>query len=316
MGGRIGVIGELVQELLILYFFSFIGFIMAKVHVLNKDANEILSRLILNITLPSLIISSLNIPFSYDMIKEFYWLLFLSVYILVLSILLATWMGKQLNKTPKKRPVYESLIIFGNQGFIGYAIIFVLFGSEGIIYLVIFNIIYLILIWTYGIYLFTKNKEVINLKGLVNPGIISTMIGLILFLFPIKTPNFASIVLEETGKMTIPLSMIFIGSLLATVHLKELMRLSKDIYLWKAVIVKLIVIPFLFAPLIFFSIPTHLILVAFIVSGMPSAPTVSLYSQKYKADTFFASTTVLISTILCVFTIPLLIAVFKLVYNI
>jgi malate permease and related proteins len=54
------------------------------------------------------------------------------------------------------------------------------------------------------------------------------------------------------------------------------------------------------------------LVIAVIVSGMPSAPTISLYAQKYAADTSFASLGVLLTTLFCVVTIPLLYLVVEL----
>lgn len=305
-----------VQEMLILYSFSLIGFIATKLNVLSENSNEVLSKLVLNITLPSLIIFSLDISSSLSMIKEFTWLICMSFYIMTISILIASKLGERLKNVKQKKPVFESLIIFGNQGFIGFAIIFILFGEQGIVYLVVFNIYYLMLIWTYGIFLFTNKKDEFNIKKLINPGLVSTSIGIIILLLPMQLPHFISRVLEDTGKLTIPLSMIIIGSLMANMSNQQLGKLLKNGYIWIAVLLKLIVIPILLFPFFFLPVPPKLFLIAFIVSGMPSASTVSLYAQNYKADALFASTGVLVSTVFCIITIPFLIIVFELFFKV
>jgi len=301
------MVEELMQEMVVLYCFLMIGFVMAKFRVLSNRANQVLAKLILNITLPALIIFSLYIPFSFAMLKEFSWLIGMSLYILSLSIVLAKWMGKRLHHIEERRSVYESLIIFGNQGFIGYAVIYALFAEDGIVYLAVFNIIYLLLIWTYGIYLFNKNERLFQAKRLLNPGLTSTLIGIVFFLLPVPLPSFAIYVLEDVGKMTIPLSMMFIGSLLASEQLKGLIKLSKDTFLWKAAWMKLLLIPILILVFALLSVPKHLILIAAIVSGMPSAPTISLYAQEFGGDALYAATGVFLSTALCMITIPSLI---------
>ena len=83
----------------------------------------------------------------------------MSIFILCISVILASWLRRKATLPEKQKTVYESLIIFGNQGFIGFAIIYLLMAEQGIFYLTIFNICYLILIWTYGIYLFTKREQ-------------------------------------------------------------------------------------------------------------------------------------------------------------
>lgn len=305
--------GVFLQEMFVLYGIGILGFIVRKKGVLNEHANDVLTHLILSITLPALILFSLDISFSFDIVKDFLWLISMSMYILVLSCFLAKWMKKRAGLEKKQKNVYEGLIIFGNQGFIGYAVSFILFGEQGIIYLTIFNLCYLILIWTYGIFLFSNST--INWKQIfLNPGILSTFVGLILFLLPVNLPVMVSSGLESVGKMTIPLSMMLIGSLVANVNYKDLFLSIKNRYLWKMAIARLLFIPFLLLPFAFISVPFSLLITAILVSGMPAAPTITLFSQKYGADTLFASLGVLITTLLCIVTIPLLYLILNIIY--
>ncbi|WP_102275007.1 AEC family transporter [Cytobacillus massiliigabonensis] len=307
--------GPFLQEMLTLYGIAILGFFVRKRGILNEHANDVLTHLILNITLPALILFSLDISFSFDTIKDFLWLISMSMYILVLSCFLARWMKKRAELEKKQKNVYEGLIIFGNQGFIGYAVSFILFGEQGIIYLTIFNLCYLILIWTYGIFLFSNSKDAISWKQIfMNPGILSTFAGLILFLLPANLPAMVSSGLESVGKMTIPLSMMLIGSLVAKVKDKDLFLLIKNRYLWKMAIARLLFIPFLLLPFAIISVPDSLLITAILVSGMPAAPTITLFSQKYGADTLFASLGVLITTMLCIVTIPLLYLILNIFY--
>src|SRR5690625_6187624 len=81
-------------------------------------------------------------------------------------------------------------MIFGNEGFIGFAFCYILMSDQGIIYLTLFNICYLVLIWTYGIYLFTKKEQIENWRILfLNPGILATLIGLCILFLPFSLPT-------------------------------------------------------------------------------------------------------------------------------
>jgi malate permease and related proteins len=149
--------------------------------------------------------------------------------------------------------------------------------------------------------------EMINWrKILMNTGILSTFTGLVIFLLPIRLPDMISNGLESVGTMTIPLSMMMLGILIANIKRKDFFLFMTNTYLWKSVMVKLLLIPLMLLPFAAFSVPHPLLVIAVLVSGMPSAPTISLYSQKYEADTSFASFGVLITTLLCIITIPFL----------
>lgn len=308
--------GAFLQKMFVLYGIALLGFVVKKRGTLNENANDVLTQLLLYITLPALILYSLDINFSITLLKEFVWLISMSLYIIVISSLLGYWMKRRSQLPEEQKSVYEGLIIFGNQGFIGYAVSFILLGEQGIVYLTMFNLCYLIHIWTYGIFLFSKNKSTIDWKIILfNPGILSTLAGLVIFLLPISWPNMLSNGLDSVGKMTIPLSMLLIGSLVADVKYKDFILLIKNSYLWKSAIARLIILPLLLLPFAAFSIPFSILLIAVIVSGMPSAPTISLYSQKFGGDTAFASFGTLLTTLLCIITIPLLYLIISMLVN-
>lgn len=149
-------------SLLPLYMMVLIGFFARKVKVLNKHANQVMTQIMLYITLPSLIIFSLNINVTPDLLLDFVWLIFLSIFHLMISIVLARLSVKRSKLSEGQKSVYESLIIFGNQGFLGLALSYTLYGHQGIVFLTLFNICYLLLIWTYGIYLFTRNSYILQ----------------------------------------------------------------------------------------------------------------------------------------------------------
>lgn len=308
-------IGSFIEEMLVLYTIALVGFFMRRFGVLDDRANHVFTQLLLYITLPALILFSLDIPFSVAMVKDFMWLLSMSIYILTCTVVIAFWAGKRSTLSIGRKNVYEGLIIFGNQGFIGYAISYILLGDQGIVYVTLFNLCYLILIWTYGIFLFSKVMDKVNWKFIFfNPGIVSTILGLFVFLLPVRLPVLLSKGLDSVGSMTVPLSMMLIGCLLGNVRYKELFAFIKDTYLWKATFLRLIGIPLLLLPFLFLSVPYPLFLIAVVVSGMPAASTVSLYAQKYGADSFYASVGVLKTSLLCIVTIPILYMVVQLFY--
>src|SRR5699024_1480181 len=159
-----------------------------------------------------------------------------------------------------QKSVYESLIIFGNQGFIGFAVSYILMADKGIIYLTFFNICYLVLIWTYGIYLFTKKDQVVHWRILfLNPGILATGIGLCLLFLPFSLPSVIIDTMEDVGKMTIPLSMILIGSMLAEIRLQDMRQYFKNVYVWIAALFKLLILPLFLLFFLFLNVPFPLL---------------------------------------------------------
>ncbi|MFJ5762722.1 hypothetical protein ACIQAA_27055 [Neobacillus sp. NPDC093182] len=100
---------------------------------------------------------------------------------------------------------------------------------------------------------------------------------------------------------------------MANIKGESFFSLLKMPSLWRMATAKLLMIPLLLNPFLALSIPFPLVVIAGLVSGMPSAPTISLYGQKYGADSFFASIGVLVTTVLCMMTIPFLYFILNLI---
>ena len=89
------------------------------------------------------------------------------------------------------KPLFISLVIIlflaaytpTNCGFIGFPIVFSIYGNEGVIYASIFNLFFTAFLWTYGVILFNgKMKREDIKKVLLNPAIVAVFIGLIIMI--------------------------------------------------------------------------------------------------------------------------------------
>jgi len=295
------------KELLVLYLIAAAGYVAKVRGILKKDADEVMTRLILYITLPALILYSLDFPFSVSVLKDFGILIFLSVFYLCTSCIIAYLIVRKSGLPLERKGVYQGLIIFGNQGFLGYAVCQALFSREGIMHAAVFNIFYLVLIWTYGIHIIARNLKSFSWKMIfLNPGTIATSLGLLIFLLPFSWPSVIYSFFQSLGSPTTPLSMLLIGSLIADLNIKEVWEISKDKYIWIGIFLKLLLIPMTIIPFGVFNIKFTVLSIAVLIASMPSAPTISLYAKKYGGDVSYASVGVSISTLLLPFTLPIL----------
>ncbi len=298
-----------IQELTLLYSIALIGYILRKKEILPPGSERTLSALLLNVTLPALIIFGMDVTFSIENLKQFGWLSVMSAFVLLSSSLFSWWRIKRLKIIDTQKNALEGIMIFGNQGFLGIAVCFLLFGKSGVLYATFYNFVYLLWIWTYGIYLFARHSKNLPWRSVfMNPGVISTLIGLILMLLPGTLPNALSNTLEMLGKPTVPLSMLLIGVLLGALPSQLLTSFLKSSHLWLASFYKLLLFPLVVVPFVFLSLPFQLVTVAVLTAGMPSAPTISMYAERYGEDASFAAAGVMLSTILSCLTIPLLYA--------
>jgi malate permease and related proteins len=296
-----------VEQILVLFLIIFIGYIIRKKGFINEEINKGLSNILLDITLPALILFSITgTEIEKSVIFNVKVMVILSCLIYAFVIIFTNLFLKYSQIAVTKSTVFNALLVFGNVGFMGYPIIGAIYPSYGIFYAVISNIIFNIILYTYGIYIFTvdKGKEKINIKNLANNGIIAIIIGFIFILTGNKMPEIISGALESLGEMTFPLSMLIIGSSLTNVKFKAIFR-DKDLYL--LAFLKLLILPLLILLLIRqFALPVIICNILILLVAMPSATNVVIFAEKYDNNYNFASEGVFFTTLLSLFTIPLI----------
>ena len=110
--------------------------------------------------------------------------------------------------------------------------------------------------------------------------------------------------MTSIGNITSPLAMMVIGSHLADMDMRELFA-AKHAYIVCAL--KLIVTPLIGLIFVKLIIGTGSLLASAIVmeSAMPVAMCSVIFSEQYKADVNFAVKGVMLSTVLCIVTIPI-----------
>lgn len=148
-------------------------------------------------------------------------------------------------------------------------------------------------------------KRKFNIKDVLNTGVIAAIIALIIFLFGINVPGVVQEVLSMIGEITIPLSMILIGSSLALIPLKYVFS---DIKIYLISFIKLIVMPaitYFIATL--FTSDSFLIAQLTIATALPAGSMIVMLTTQYKGNVKTASVGVFITTVLSVITIPLMV---------
>src|SRR5690606_38090746 len=108
------------------------------------------------------------------------------------------------------------------------------------------------------IYLFARHEASVNWRMLfLNPGILATLVGLIMLFLPFSWPDMIVRTFEDVGKMTVPLSMILIGSLLADTRMDDFKQYCSNLYIWLASLMKLLILPLTLLIFILFGVPRN-----------------------------------------------------------
>jgi len=198
-----------------------IGFIIFRIRIINRYGVTGLTSLLVNVTLPCLIISSMQIPVSQDLVNDMITIFTIEVVLYGISLLCALIIPWFIKGSSHERGVFRFMLFFSNLGFMGYPVCEALFGPESLFYVSIVNMPFGFLVFTIGIVMLRPDiGRDFNLKKIINPGFIASIIGLVLFLLNLQIPSPCYDALLMLGSTTSPLAMVVIGALLATLPIR------------------------------------------------------------------------------------------------
>ena len=281
-----------------------LGFFLGKRKIIDTRGNKMLVNLLLSVFMPASLFSAFPAEYNQETSSLFVSGLIAGFIVMFALIILSRIIFNKYFYRGELRYESQFALIFNNAT---YPIISSTFGEQGIIPYCGFIIAFNIALFSYGVFLFERKVSKRLFLGIVtNPNIIAVILGMLVFLFGIKLPNFFTSAVSFTGSVTTALSLLCIGFMLSHAEIKKLVRK------WRLVVtalIQLILGPllcyFLLAALDF---PREVIVVCTLIQALPTATSLGLFAAKYKGgNTVESSELVTISTLLSIGTMPLMV---------
>jgi len=295
-----------ITQIISLFLLIAVGYFLRRSKHLDKKETGAISKLLLDLIIPAMLISSLQIDITAQMLDNFtdlflYWIAFYLILILLASII-----SKSFPISKDKKIVLKFFLIFGNVGYMGLPVIDVIFPENGIFFGSIGVVVFNIFLWTYGANLFLRGNEAkkISLRDIFNNGVIAIIIGLFLMLTGLKLPNLIMNAVNMLAEATFPLSMLVIGSGLAQI---KIWGIFKDLNIIAYSTLKLLIIPA--AALIilnYFNISDPIRTILILQIAMPAAANGVIFAERYEGNYIFAAECLFLSTLMAGFSIPLI----------
>lgn len=300
----------LLNTIIMLFITLVIGFVANRLGIFDETTSKKLSKLIVTICQPALIISSLiQKDFTADNLKLGLTTLGIGIVVHLLLSVIAFFICRPFKDIDEQKLI-EFSIIFGNVGFIGFPILESLFGETGKFMGAFFIVSFHLVLWTWGIAIFARKRKDIKLtvkKIFINLGTVPCAIGFLLFVLKFKIaeyPVYITDTLGYLGNMCTPVSMLIIGALIGRRNLAEFFTSWKAYFLS---FIKLIVAPLFvcfFIKLLGFNNDMVLFMTA--VCALPTATMVSILAEMYDNKPEFSAQLVGMSSLLSVATIPII----------
>ena len=205
--------------------------------------------------------------------------------------------------------------IFTNSGFMGIPLVIALFSQEAVFILSPFLSWLFFIQWTLGIVVVTGDVKSMSFKKVIlNPVILATIFGVIVYFLQIHVPVVVNEFLIRIGAMLMPLAMIVLGSTFVNISFKKMLRDSR---VWVMVLVRLFVLP-LFVVLALTFIAKDYELVAYTLLVAMSAPigaNVAILAQQYDRDTQLAASQIMMTTLFSIISMPLMVWIAQMLWR-
>lgn len=279
-----------------------------------------ISFIIMNIALPASIFVSVLKYLTRDKLASLSGGLVFAFASFTASYLLAWILTKVLKIRVGRRGTFINMFANANTIFIGLPLNLALFGTKSLPYFLVYYVMNTISTWAVGVFFISSDdptakkgvKKDFNWRKLLPAPLVGFLVSLIFLLLAIPVPGWIDKTLDMVGGIVTPMSLIYIGIILADAGLKSI-RFDRDT-IWA------LVGRFVFAPAL---------MIAFILIGrtmgqaMPSLESSTLIIQaaapglavlpilvgQAHGDVEYATNVVTTSTVLFVVVVPILMQV-------
>ena len=294
------------NQILVLFLLTGVGFFCRRAGILNQNSVSSLSKFLLNICIPAMIIYSMQIPFSQSIAEKSGMLIFaaLCYYVIAFAVCFVTPYILRCKK--EEYGVFRFMTMFSNSMFMGFPILSMFFGPEAIFYAAIFNIPFTLLTYSVGIWILRSGEGGISFswKLLLNAAFLSTFVGILFFVTSFSIPDPFYGALGLLSDITTPMSLVVTGGFLASLETKAIFSNVRQYF---AAGIRLLIIPAITFAVCSLFITDPLILgITVVTAGMPAAVNTVILAEEHDARPDIAAQGVFISTLLCVVTLPLL----------
>ena len=277
----------LMKQIIVLFLMMGCGLAVVKLGMLKVEDGKALSVVSLYLLLPSVVIHSFDIEYTPEVMSGF--LLALAAALAFHGILFV--ICTVLSSIFHLGAVEKCSLIYTNAGNIIMPLVAALLGEEWQIYATAFLAVQMTILFSHGQSVM-EGKPGINWKKIVtNPNMIAVVAGLVLFLTPLQLPD-----------------------VLADIEWKKIFT-GKRVYgmvLARMVLLPLVAVFFLRTWGVMSSVPDgrSILLVTLLAAITPTASTIPQMAQLYDQDAAYASAINVMTTVVCVVTMPLMVMLY------
>ncbi len=296
------------SPMLMMFTCMVIGFILNKKKISPENTTTVLSKLENYVFCPALVINTFSKYCTVASLSQQYTLVLFSLLMVAIAVGVGYALSPLFTKKGYNRNIYRYALAFGNFGFMGNAIVPAIFGEEALYTYMLFTMPLQLAVYSWGItILIPKGEEKKNpLKNLLNPPVISLVIGIVLGLTGATQylPDFVTSALSGLGACMGPIAMVLTGFVIGNYPFKKLLS---DPKVYIATFLRLFVIPAVYVLFLKLLGANETVLTMCLFAyATPLGLNTVVFPAAYGGDTSTGASMATISHTLCVITIPVM----------
>ena len=284
-----------------LFLTMLIGYTFGKRGLVDDKGKNLLTDLVIYVTLPGSILKSFQIEFNHQILIACMTIAIAGVVIQIGSSILGMFLYNHYGESRKK--VLQYATICSNAGILGNPIAEGIFGQMGMMYASIYVIPQRIFMWSLGLTYFTEapDKKTLCKKVATHPCILAVVVGFIMMVAQIQLPGVLNVTIKNIAGANTFLAMALVGVILSRVKLTEIVDRDTIYYGF----IRLVFIPLLVYIGCRLAAVDELVTgVSVVLAAMPAASTTAIIASKYNKDEKFATRCVVSTTLLSLVTVP------------
>ena len=291
-------------QVLVLFVLIAVGALLTKLGLITENGSRTMTDVVLYAVTPCVIVNAFQREYRPEMLGGLLTALLAALLTMGFSVLLAELLYRR--KDVSRAVVLKFSLVFSNCGFMALPLQQAILGDDGVFYGAAYIAVFNLFMWTYGVITMSGRTEPkAALKAVLNPGIIGTVIGVILFVFSIKLPTVIASPVSMLAALNTPVPMLVIGYHLMHAKLKTVLT-DKDAYI--AMAFRLILIPLaVTGVLLWLRVDATVATATVIAVSAPVAAFTTMMAAKYGHDTELSAGIVSASALFSLVTMPLIV---------
>ena len=293
-----------------LFVFLLLGFISVKTRLVKSEDSSAFSKILLYLLTPAIVLEAFDVEMTPEIMKGFI-LSFVAAFATHIVMMIIDYFYR---KTLRPGIVERACAMYSNCGNLLIPIVISILGKEWVIYSSGFLCVQLFFIWTHALSLYS-GERCFNFKKIFgNIILISVIVGATFAFTGIRLPSFVKGITGPLSDMVGPISMIICGMIATEVRPKSILR---DRRLYIVMLIRMVITPAICLVLIrlarsFIDIPNveNVLLITYLAIIAPTGASAVQFAQIYDKEPDFAVSVNIITTILCIATMPVFVALY------